>query len=34
MGSFQAIEWAVSYPEKVERLMPAIGTAYIITDCP
>ena len=29
MGSFQAIEWAVSYPEKVERLMPVIGTAYI-----
>lgn len=29
MGSFQAIEWAVSYPEKVERLIPVIGTAYI-----
>lgn len=29
MGSFQAIEWAVSYPDKVERLMPVIGTAYI-----
>jgi homoserine O-acetyltransferase len=29
MGSFQAIEWAVSYPEKIERLMPVIGTAYI-----
>lgn len=31
MGSFQAIEWAVSYPEKVERLLPVIGTAYIDT---
>ena len=29
MGSFQAIEWAVSYPDKVQRLMPVIGTAYI-----
>ncbi len=29
MGSFQAIEWAVSYPDKVERLLPVIGTAYI-----
>jgi homoserine O-acetyltransferase/O-succinyltransferase len=29
MGSFQAIEWATRYPEKVERLIPVIGTAYI-----
>ncbi|WP_127019983.1 E22 family MetX-like putative esterase [Rheinheimera mangrovi] len=29
MGSFQAIEWAVSYPDKVQRLLPVIGTAYI-----
>ncbi|MDP5034919.1 homoserine O-acetyltransferase [Alishewanella sp. SMS8] len=29
MGSFQAIEWAVRYPERVERLLPVIGTAYI-----
>lgn len=29
MGSFQAIEWAVRYPERVERLIPVIGTAYI-----
>ncbi|HWX51489.1 MAG TPA: homoserine O-acetyltransferase [Roseomonas sp.] len=26
MGSLQAIEWAVAYPEMVERVMPAIGT--------
>ncbi|RVU42079.1 homoserine O-acetyltransferase [Rheinheimera riviphila] len=29
MGSFQAIEWATVYPERVQRLVPAIGTAYI-----
>ncbi|WP_419569672.1 E22 family MetX-like putative esterase [Rheinheimera sp.] len=29
MGSFQAIEWAVRYPERVQRLVPVIGTAYI-----
>ncbi|MDX3775072.1 homoserine O-acetyltransferase [Chromatiaceae bacterium AAb-1] len=29
MGSFQAIEWATRYPDKVERLIPVIGTAYI-----
>lgn len=29
MGSFQAIEWASRYPERVERLIPVIGTAYI-----
>jgi homoserine O-acetyltransferase len=29
MGSFQAIEWAVRYPDKVARLLPVIGTAYI-----
>lgn len=29
MGSFQAIEWATRYPEKVERLVPVIGSAYI-----
>ncbi|HAW92199.1 MULTISPECIES: E22 family MetX-like putative esterase [unclassified Arsukibacterium] len=29
MGSFQAIEWATRYPERVERLIPVIGTAYI-----
>ncbi|MAD75766.1 MAG: homoserine acetyltransferase [Rheinheimera sp.] len=29
MGSFQAIEWATRYPDRVERLIPVIGTAYI-----
>ncbi len=29
MGSFQAIEWAVRYPERVERLIPVIGSAYL-----
>lgn len=29
MGSFQAIEWAVRYPERVQRLIPVIGTAYM-----
>ncbi|PRD33530.1 UNVERIFIED_CONTAM: metX [Trichonephila clavipes] len=29
MGSFQAIEWAVRYPERVERLLPVIGSAYL-----
>jgi homoserine O-acetyltransferase len=29
MGSFQAIEWATVYPERVQRLVPVIGTAYI-----
>ncbi|WP_337879224.1 homoserine O-acetyltransferase [Rheinheimera sp.] len=29
MGSFQAIEWAVRYPERVQRLVPVIGSAYI-----
>jgi homoserine O-acetyltransferase len=29
MGSFQAIEWAVRYPDKVERLVPVIGTAEV-----
>lgn len=29
MGSFQAIEWAQRYPERVQRLVPVIGTAYI-----
>ncbi|SEA08126.1 E22 family MetX-like putative esterase [Alkalimonas amylolytica] len=29
MGSFQAIEWATRYPERVERLVPVIGTAFI-----
>lgn len=29
MGSFQAIEWATRYPDKVERLVPVIGSAYI-----
>ena len=29
MGSFQAIEWASRYPQRVERLIPVIGTAYI-----
>ncbi|MEE2023930.1 MULTISPECIES: E22 family MetX-like putative esterase [Alkalimonas] len=29
MGSFQAIEWASRYPERVERLVPVIGTAFI-----
>ncbi|KKO46299.1 homoserine acetyltransferase [Arsukibacterium ikkense] len=29
MGSFQAIEWATRYPERVERLIPVIGSAYI-----
>src|SRR5690606_7603234 len=29
--SFQAIEWAVRYPDKVERLIPVIGSAYIDT---
>ncbi|WP_166839167.1 E22 family MetX-like putative esterase [Rheinheimera pleomorphica] len=31
MGSFQAIEWAVRYPDKVERLIPVIGSAYMDT---
>jgi homoserine O-acetyltransferase len=26
MGALQAIEWAVAYPEMVERVMPVIGT--------
>ncbi len=29
MGSFQAIEWAVRYPERVERLVPVIGSAEV-----
>lgn len=29
MGSFQAIEWATVYPDRVQRLVPVIGTAYI-----
>ena len=29
MGSFQAIEWATVYPERVQRLVPVIGTAYL-----
>ena len=29
MGSFQAIEWATVYPERVQRLVPVIGTAFI-----
>ncbi len=29
MGSFQAIEWATIYPERVQRLVPVIGTAFI-----
>lgn len=29
MGSFQAIEWAVRYPERVQRLIPVIGSAYM-----
>jgi homoserine O-acetyltransferase/O-succinyltransferase len=29
MGSFQAIEWAVRYPDRVQRLIPVIGSAYI-----
>jgi homoserine O-acetyltransferase len=29
MGSFQAIEWAVRYPDKVARLVPVIGTAEV-----
>ena len=29
MGSFQAIEWATRYPERVERLVPVIGSAFI-----
>lgn len=29
MGSFQAIEWATRYPDKVERLVPVIGSAFI-----
>lgn len=29
MGSFQAIEWAQRYPERVQRLVPVIGTAYM-----
>jgi len=31
MGSFQAIEWAVRYPQQVQRLIPVIGSAYIDT---
>lgn len=29
MGSFQAIEWATRYPDKVQHLIAAIGSAYI-----
>jgi homoserine O-acetyltransferase/O-succinyltransferase len=29
MGSFQAIEWAVRYPDKVQRLIPVIGSGYM-----
>mgnify|MGYP006146744601 CR=1 FL=1 len=29
MGSFQAIEWATRYPERVARLLPVIGSAYV-----
>lgn len=29
MGSFQAIEWAVRYPDRVARLVPVIGSAYL-----
>lgn len=29
MGSFQAIEWATRYPDKVQRLIAIIGSAYI-----
>ncbi len=29
MGSFQAIEWAVRYPDQVERLVPVIGSAEV-----
>ena len=29
MGSFQAIEWAVRYPDRVQRLLPVIGGAFI-----
>ena len=29
MGSFQAIEWAVRYPEQVQRLVPVIGGAFM-----
>lgn len=29
MGSFQALEWAVRYPEQVERLIHVIGAATI-----
>ena len=31
MGSFQAIEWAVRYPERVPRLVAVIGSAYMDT---
>ena len=31
MGSFQAIEWAVRYPDRVARLIPVIGSAYLDT---
>jgi len=29
MGSFQAIEWATAYPQRVQRLVPVIGSAFI-----
>lgn len=29
MGSFQALEWASRYPEKVERVAAVIGTGYM-----
>lgn len=29
MGSFQAIEWAVRYPDRVQRLIPVIGSAFM-----
>lgn len=31
MGSFQAIEWAVRYPDQVQRLVPVIGGAFVDT---
>jgi len=31
MGSFQAIEWASRYPTRVQRVLPAIGTAAVDT---
>jgi homoserine O-acetyltransferase len=32
MGASQAYEWAASYPEKVERLIPVVGAGWVGAD--